>query len=145
VVKADLRLLVIALVLGACRGGAPSTAGDAPSPTESATIAQTGPLIAKDALCNVAFAKASSVDPMLDTVEDLYPAVKACKSLDAWVDAARANPGAISPYVEPLVVLSNVCASKEAGLSATDLCKLAKQACKTNKVLAETVYCLVDQ
>jgi hypothetical protein len=137
----------LALVGCAAQGASPSTSTAKPAATATTSISATPgtSAIAVTGRCNAEFAKASSVDPMLDTVSDLYPAVRVCISLDDWVGASRANPGAISAGVEPLEVLSNICYSESAGLSATSLCKLAKKACKTNEVLAQTVMCILDQ
>lgn len=94
--------------------------------------------------CDNAFAHAAAVGEMQDAVEDLYPAVRACTSMDEWVAASEANPGAISDGVDPLVFLGNVCGSLTAGLENTDLCQQAKAACDTNESLANSLVCLPE-
>jgi hypothetical protein len=81
---------------------------------------------------------------MHDTVEDLYPAVRACTSIDDWNAAADANAGAISAGVDPETFLGNACGSASAGLGSTTLCKTVKAACATNQSLAITAACLPE-
>jgi hypothetical protein len=92
--------------------------------------------------CDRAFAAAASVDEMHDTVEDLYPAVRACTSVGDWVAASAANPGAISAGVDPRVFLGNVCGSRGTGLRGTALCRELRKSCKSDDTVAMTMACL---
>lgn len=58
--------------------------------------------------CDDAFDQAASVDKMQDTVEDLYPAARACESLEDWIAASERHPDAIED-ADPEVFARNVC------------------------------------
>ena len=73
--------------------------------------------------CESAVAAAASIGDMEDTVEDLDPAIRACKSVDEWIAANDAYPDALDG-VDPVVYLTNRCLYGE-GLESTDLCKEA--------------------
>lgn len=45
--------------------------------------------------CALAFKAAAAVDDFRDTHADLYPAYRACKSMDEWTTASATYPGAI--------------------------------------------------
>lgn len=47
------------------------------------------------AACLAAFEEAHNVDPMRDTWSDLYPALNACGSLEAWAYASAQYPDAV--------------------------------------------------
>ena len=91
--------------------------------------------------CDEAFAAAASVDDMHDTVSDLYPAVRECLNVDAWVAAADANPGAIAVGVNPLTFLGNVCGDPESGLEGAPLCQQVADLCDSNDAVAMTMVC----
>lgn len=59
------------------------------------------------AACDQAFSLAASVDAMHDTVEDLDPALDACKSVKEWVLASSRYPKAIE--ADPRIFLRNRC------------------------------------
>ena len=123
-----LRFLAV-LVLAGCTTAAPGaptplaatspavTAAATPVPTPPATPAPTPVPTAYEptvsAACNAAFAAAAAVDVMLDTVEDLDPAVAACTSVAEWRAPAEANPGAIEEGVDPVEFLGNRCSFGE--------------------------------
>lgn len=97
--------LGIAAITGAIpekRAASPTTAAISPAATESLT----GELVVT-AACDQAFSIAASVDVMHDTVEDLDPALDACKSIKEWVMAARRYPKAIES--DPRIFLTNRC------------------------------------
>jgi hypothetical protein len=73
--------------------------------------------------CGPAFAAAAGVDKNADTVADLYPAIRACTSVDAWSAAYAANNGAGFTGT-PTEVLTNACLAPE--VADTPLCKLVK-------------------
>jgi hypothetical protein len=73
--------------------------------------------------CGAAFATAAGVDKTADTVADLYPAIRACATLDAWSAAFIANNGA-GFTGSSTGVLTNVCTAPE--VAETPLCKLVK-------------------
>lgn len=84
--------LVATLALVACGGGT-----SAASPADE---------------CGAAFAAAAGVDQMADTVADLYPAVRACTTVEAWSTAFAANGGAGFTGTAT-DVLRNVCTAPE--------------------------------
>jgi hypothetical protein len=74
-------------------------------------------------VCGEAFAAAASVDETADTVSDLYRAVRACTTVEAWTAAFDANGGAgFTGSAES--VLTNVCTAPE--ISEEPLCKLVQ-------------------
>jgi hypothetical protein len=93
-----------ALVLSGCGGPGASAAATADS-------------------CGAAFAAAAGVDQNADTVADLYPAVRACRSVEAWATAFAANNGA-GFAGSPRDVLINICTAPE--VADTPLCQLVK-------------------
>lgn len=119
-------LLLAGLVLTAC------------SATRNASSADDG-----SAACDSAFASAASVDSMHDTVSDLYPAVKACRTVEQWMSASQAHPEAISEGVDPRMFLGNVCTSTSAGLGGEPLCRAAMQLCKTDAAVGQMPYCMM--
>jgi hypothetical protein len=59
---------------------------------------------------------------MQDTIEDLYPAIRACKTVDEWTAASTANPDALDG-ADPVVFLTNACLYATASdIAVTDLC-----------------------
>ena len=95
-------LVAITFLVGACGGGG---SGAKTEPEKSA--------------CAQAFDSAAAVDPMQDTVSDLYPAVRAC-SLTEWRTEFAAHNGAgFSGSADS--VLGNVCFASE--VASTALCK----------------------
>lgn len=118
---------------------APAAAG---SPTTAATPSPTSTPLS--AACDAAFARAAAVDEMLDTVADLYPAVRVCPTIEQWVAASSKNPGAIAAGVDPREFLGNVCTAGAGGtLSAEPLCQQATKACKADPAFADLTYCVI--
>ena len=103
------RLLALPIALAllvACGDDDDSTATIPDETSTTTTEAASGSALPTDA-CNRAFAEAAAVDDMHDSVSDLYPAAKACESLDDWTAAHEANPGAID--ADPATFATNVC------------------------------------
>ena len=75
-----------------------------------------------NASCEKAWRDAASIDDMSDTVEDLDPAVFACRSLDEW-NAVEANYPAALDGVDSVLFLSNRCYY---GPKSATLCKWLK-------------------
>ena len=66
------------------------------TPVAAADVQQpVAPAIEISPACDDAFRAAASVSDMRDTVEDLDPAVRACRSVEEWNAAARRHPGAL--------------------------------------------------
>lgn len=98
-----LGLIAATMLLAACGGG-----------TASAPISDA---------CGEAFVAAAAVGDMEDSVSDLYPAVRACASLDAWTAAFDANGGA-GFTGGATSVLTNVCTAPE--VASEPLCALVQ-------------------
>lgn len=103
-------LLIVVVLLTACTGVAVEDGGDtttttttvpAPSEPEPATVEEASE-------CEQAFAAAAAVDEMQDLVEDLFPAVRACTSLDEWSAASVQHPDALDG-TDPELYLTNLC------------------------------------
>jgi hypothetical protein len=62
--------------------------------------------------CEEAFTAAAGVDAMADSVSDLYPAVRACATIEAWTAAFDENDGA-GFLGSATDVLRNVCMAPE--------------------------------
>ena len=97
--------VLVVLVLTAC--GA----------TESTTFSEIGDEITA---CEQAFADAAAEDEMHDSVEDMFPAVKACASLEDWEAAWDQFGDELGFSGSAQSVLSNMCLSDE--IASTDLC-----------------------
>jgi hypothetical protein len=82
-----LSMAVVALIAAACSSGESSSR----------------------TACEQAFYEASQISDFQDTVEDLYPAARACGTVDEWVQANTKYPGAIDGSVSPVLFLQNVC------------------------------------
>lgn len=91
----------IAMLIAACGG---STPGSTVSPPVSA--------------CGAAFDAAAAVDPMQDSVSDLYPAIRAC-SLADWRTEFAAHDGAGFTGTAD-EVLRNACSAD--AVASTALC-----------------------
>lgn len=87
-------LVILALVVSACGGS-----GD-PTTTEAQSA------------CLAAFREAAGVDSMADSVSDLYPAVRACATVDEWSAAFDVVDGA-GFTGSGASVLGNVCTADE--------------------------------
>lgn len=57
---------------------------------------------------------------MQDTVEDLYPAIRACGSVQEWNDASEAHPDALDG-ADSETFLRNVCQAAE--VADEELCQ----------------------
>ena len=136
-------VLVICLLAAGCASAGQASPSSNATPTNAPSANDPTASDSVVAPCDAAFAQAAAVDAMHDTIEDLYPAVEACTTLDAWVAASDANPGAVSEGVDPLIVLGNICGNNT-DLAATDLCGQAKTACQSAPVLQETMICLLE-
>lgn len=75
---------------------------------KTVTIDQTEEQQILSAACDDAWKEAAAIDNMSDTVEDLDPAVVACKSLDEWNIAANRYPAALDG-ADSVLYLSNRC------------------------------------
>lgn len=73
-----------------------------------------------ESACERAMAQAAEVDATQDTVEDLYPAVRACRSVSEWIEAVQEYPDALDD-VDPELVLRNICGNEP--VSDTELCQ----------------------
>jgi hypothetical protein len=103
------RLLAIALIAAGCSGSATGPAASAQIPTPAPVSA-----------CDADFAAAAAVDDMSDSVSDLYPAVRDCRSLEEWSAAFVAHDGA--GFVgDPIEFLRNACRGPE--INNEPLCK----------------------
>lgn len=80
-----------------------------------------GPAAKAGTACLDAFERAAQVGDMQDTVEDLDPAVRACKSLQEWKAADQAHPGALDG-TDPETFLRNRCRYGDFG-QAPSLCE----------------------
>lgn len=86
--------------------------------TESTTFGEVGDSLTA---CEQAFADAAAVDEMHDSVEDMFPAVRACGSLEDW-EAAWDQFGAELGFSgSARSVLTSMCLSEE--IASTDLCQ----------------------
>src|SRR6476660_692858 len=76
-------------------------------------------------LCGAAFAVAAAIDPALASDADLDVAIKRCRSLDEWSDAAADHPEALrGTSAEQL--LADRCSDPTAGLKGYQLCGLLR-------------------
>jgi hypothetical protein len=73
--------------------------------------------------CGTAFAAAAGVDKNADTVADLYPAIRACATVDAWSAAFTANNGA-GFTGSATEVLTNACSAQ--AVVSEPLCQFVK-------------------
>ena len=74
--------------------------------------------------CEAAFADAAAVGDLEDVIEDLYPAVRACLTIEEWSAASDVHRDALDG-ADPLVFLSNVCSfAEEPDIQASPLCQL---------------------
>jgi hypothetical protein len=71
--------------------------------------------------CEQAMETAAEVDEMSDTLEDLYDVVRACANLAEFRAASEQFPEALDG-VDPEVILPNLCANPDAGISDTPIC-----------------------
>lgn len=95
-------------VTGCSSGGSGSdTTTTSNSNTTASSSSDTSAASAESA-CNQAFSQAASISDMQDTVEDLYPAIRACKTVDEWSAASAAHPDALDG-ADPIVFLTNAC------------------------------------
>ena len=98
-------LITAALALAACTSsGTLSATEGLEVPAEVASVA--GDVISPE--CDAAFEAAANVDPMQDSVEDLYPAVEACATTAEW-EAGFEKHGGAGFVGDALGVLANVC------------------------------------
>lgn len=76
----------------------------------NSTVERTSTVESSSALsaCEAAFRNAAAVDDMHDTVEDLDPAIRACRTVAEWSAASARYPGALDG-VPPEVFLRNRC------------------------------------
>lgn len=72
--------------------------------------------------CDQAFSIAASVDVMHDTLEDLDPALDACKSVKEWVLASRRYPEAVE--ADPRTFLQNRCSYGGPRVKQSFLCEV---------------------
>lgn len=97
---------LVVVVLAAC--GASATETDTQSDT---TVSA----------CEEAFSEAAAVDEMQDLIEDLFPAVHACSTLDEWAAASDAYPDALDG-ANPELFLTNICANYSE-IADAELCR----------------------
>ena len=90
-------MLVIGVIVSCAGGGS----GASPPSSNSTTANQiTG--------CEKMWSDAAAISDFQDSVEDLDPAIRACKSLQEWTSAAAKYPLALDG-VDPVLFLSNRC------------------------------------
>jgi hypothetical protein len=100
-----LGVAAISSVVSEPERGTSSPTRPSTSPTATADTSPGEAVVT--AACDQAFSIAASVDVMHDTVEDLDPALEACKSVKEWVMAAGRYPKAID--ADPRIFLNNRC------------------------------------
>jgi hypothetical protein len=139
---------LLGLLVSAC-------AATAPVPTTPPSSQGGEPSVSADggSACDEAFAAAAAADVTVapaadvtqDTVEHLYPTVRACESVVVWVGGVAANPGVIEANRGDVrVFLGNVCGSRTAGLEGTELCQGVLASCGTEPVWETTLACLPE-
>lgn len=113
-----LILSVLVLAAAGCGdGSAPEPADEPPSPTEANEAA--APYSPE---CGQAFEDAAAVDEMQDTNEDLYPAVTACASVEAFAAAAAEHPDALDG-TNAETWLTNTCEfAEDPAVKESDIC-----------------------
>ena len=133
-------LSVVAL-LGLLVSACAATALDPTTPPSSQGGEASVP--ADGSACDEAFAAIVAIGATQDTIEDLYPTVRACESVVEWVGGVAANPGAIETrYGDVRVFLGNLCGSlTAAGLAGTELCRQVHASCGTEPVWETTLAC----
>jgi hypothetical protein len=99
-----------ALLLVACSAGRPGST-TAPPNTSTPSVGPTGIVIS--AACDSVFSAAAAKDEMHDSVEDLFPAVTACTSLDEWEAAYDRYGGLRFTGDDGVAILRNMCFSDE--------------------------------
>lgn len=72
--------------------------------------------------CLDAMQQAAAVDEMQDTVSDLYPALAACDSLEAWSAASEEYPDALDG-AEPETFARNACVTAPEAAREGPLCQ----------------------
>jgi hypothetical protein len=103
--NAGYAIVAIALLLAACSGQAASSGAGG-----------------GETACQAAFKAAAAIDDMHDSVEDLDPAIRACRTMDEWLAASVKYPKAINAGVDPRIFLANRC-FYGTGLAGTPLCR----------------------
>lgn len=99
---------LLALTVASCSG----------DDTSSDTSSQ-----ATESACEQAFSQAASVSDMQDTIGDLYPAIRACKTVNEWTAASNVHPDALDG-ADPVVFLTNACMYATASdIADTGLCE----------------------
>lgn len=83
---------------------------------------QANPNVTTDG-CGAAFAAAAGVDKNADSVSDLYPVVRACRTIEAWSAGFTSVNGA-GFRGSATEVLGNICSAPE--VTAEPLCKLPR-------------------
>ena len=92
---------------GAVQSEAPAQADSRPQPGAEQSR-QSPPAVQVSTNCDAAFRNAAAIDDMHDTVEDLDPAIKACRTVAEWSAASARHPKALDG-VPPEVFLRNRC------------------------------------
>ena len=111
---------LLLLSVTACIPGGASSSDNA-SVAASAETSTGGSSVAVSAACSDAMAAAAASNNVSDTVADLEPAIRACKTLAEWIAASDANPAALDG-ASPELFVQNACASLEA-LANEPLCR----------------------
>ena len=110
-------LLSVVAVLGTSCGG------DTASETTAAATPTTQAAASASSACDSASETAASVGDMQDTVDDLYPAIQACDTVEEWAAASKKHLAALDG-ADPEVFLTNVCLySAPPAIAQTRLCQ----------------------
>ena len=136
---------LLGLLVSAC-------AATAPVPTTPPSSQGGEPSVPADggSACDEAFAAAAAVgvtvapaaDVTQDTVEHLYPTVRACESVVVWVGGVEANRSVMDwKRGDVRVFLGNVCGSRTTGLEGTELCQQVLASCGEEPVWEMTLAC----
>jgi hypothetical protein len=116
-----LATLVLATLSGCGGDDEANSAGTTTTVEDATTTAPAGSDLPTEQ-CDQAFADAASQDDMSDTVEDLYPAARACESIADWVAASENHPSALDG-ADPEAFAINVCAFGEDAVAGSALCE----------------------
>ena len=90
--------------------------------TESTTFGEVGDSLST---CEQAFADAAAEDEMHDSVEDMFPAVRTCGSLEEWDEAWDQFGDELAFQGTSRSVLTNMCFSDE--IASEPLCQAVNE------------------
>ena len=79
---------------------------------------------ASDSVCLEAHQAAAGLDPLTDSLDDFYPTLSACGTLEEWADAAEAADSPLDTS-SPAFTVSNLCRGADDEYAGTPLCREA--------------------